>query len=368
MAAVENKHVNVVEISLDPKKHPWRRLIAFFLDSSLYTAIFFFIISGIFKVYVDSDTTFYKLVQGIISAACYLALDFLLVSKFGTSFGRWIFGFKITNEDGSYLTLSQAFVRSFNLIRYGHGFGIIIYALVRNWISWRDSFKEGDELWNTGYKHTLKDLKGSRIAIAILAFCLIVAVDVNTMLMLKDIVYRGDLTMEQYARNVNVTYTNNKMQHMEMFDRTNWHMRGDGEWEKLEGNIYYSDGNTTIRNLVVEDGYVKGVEFEKSYSNKDMVYTDRLDARNEAEVLAIIKSSKGTNYLNILNREFKTNYNDYLKMENGEWSFGDYIVSKKVEKKGFYLLSDGFYGRADNVKDKDAYFRVKVTVKKVVGN
>lgn len=80
----------------------------------------------------------YRLISTIFSLVFMIFTESFLLSRFGTTFGKWIFGIKVTTKDGHNITFADGLERTYGVIRYGLGFQIPFYNLYRQYKSYQD--------------------------------------------------------------------------------------------------------------------------------------------------------------------------------------------------------------------------------------
>jgi curved DNA-binding protein CbpA len=158
--------------------HAWRRFFARIVD--IYTLGFawlFLIFITLNYLSVDMSAFIKALdndiVAGWIMAFLWIPVESFLLSTFGTTPAKWLFGISVTTSDGNRLTFSQAFKRSFLVAIQGMSLGIITQAFAEHRLS-----KTGITLWdsNTGCIVSHKDWGKARgvsctLVVVITVFC-----------------------------------------------------------------------------------------------------------------------------------------------------------------------------------------------------
>ncbi|MCR5331435.1 MAG: RDD family protein [Lachnospiraceae bacterium] len=128
--------------------HPFKRFLARGVDMMIYMIIVVSFIRLVFEL--DPVTS---LTLGLLSDSSretlnplwmytiYLLMfiiEPLVIHFTGTTPGKLIFGVRILDASGRKLSLKAAYIRSFNLLRYGYGFMIPIYTFYRYFRSFMD--------------------------------------------------------------------------------------------------------------------------------------------------------------------------------------------------------------------------------------
>lgn len=206
--------VAVSGTSVFPK--PILRYIARFIDQMagkmIVNLIFIFILkvspvslamsSYVSQTQTDSRQSLLFSVYSILSIVIIYACEPLLLHFFGTTLGKVIFGIRILNEDGSRLTLAQAYRRSLLLLVFGCGFHLPflrIFTLVTSY----NRCKRGMVMrWDMGIKLEYPDYVTKRNVIPAVAAALGMGIFTILCVSIGNIVpNRGDITEEQFYEN-----------------------------------------------------------------------------------------------------------------------------------------------------------------------
>ncbi len=343
---------------LNPKRHPWLRYFAFSLDSVLYMLIFYLFIAVILRIQVlNYGFQYYSFLVGSV---LYVIFDALLISTLGNTLGRWILGFRLREEDGSKLSFNSALVRSFLLIKHGVGFRIPFYTQFCLFMSYRNKDDSDADIWNEGYDYKMVDLKGKRIFNLVLANILVYMLLIVSVMLSSNVRYKGELNLSQYADNVNWVYgeffTNNK-------SSVDIYLDENGEWQvDVPPNVIYEDywvGDIN-RELIVEDGIVKGLKVSEYYENEELVHS-RLGGKVKSEILSLIYSDNSTKFIQAYDKKANKVLEEFLDGENGEWDYGDYHLSKKTTAKGYLKISDDVY-ELDKKHDGKAFIKIEMSI------
>lgn len=140
---------------LGGKHHPWRRLFARTVDICTAGFVLFLLLIFAFSAAMPVQAAgFAKAVENPIVASIVLYLvwlpaEALLLSLFGTTPAKWLFGIKIAHPGGNLLSFSEALNRSFLVFVQGVGFGIPFVALFTQLFAYRRLTKTGTTLWDT---------------------------------------------------------------------------------------------------------------------------------------------------------------------------------------------------------------------------
>lgn len=140
---------------LGGQHHPWRRLFARTVD--ICTGgflLFFLLIFALSATMPEQAAGFAKAIENPIIASVVLYLIWLpaeaaLLSRFGTTPAKWLFGIRVEHPGGDLLFFSEAMNRSFQVFVQGVGLGIPFIALFTQLFAYRRLTKTGTTLWDT---------------------------------------------------------------------------------------------------------------------------------------------------------------------------------------------------------------------------
>ena len=140
---------------LGGQHHPWRRLFARTVDICTAGFVLFMLLIFAFSATMPEQAAgFAKAIENPIIASVVLYLiwlpaEALLLSLFGTTPAKWLFGIRVAHPGGDLLSLSEAVNRSFLVFVQGVGFGIPFVALFTQLFAYRRLTKTGTTLWDT---------------------------------------------------------------------------------------------------------------------------------------------------------------------------------------------------------------------------
>ena len=138
---------------VQPVRCPWRRYFARMLDLMFATLILWIVLALVFRVNVSNVGTIGEWLLGFVEWAIWIPLEGLLLSKLGTTPGKWLMGIRIEHEDGRKLTFGEAADRTWQVFVKGMGANIPIYNIYRLWKSYKAAKNGNDDdlewEWNT---------------------------------------------------------------------------------------------------------------------------------------------------------------------------------------------------------------------------
>lgn len=140
---------------LGGQHHPWRRLFARTVDICTAGFVLFMLLIFAFSATMPEQAAgFAKAIENPIIASVVLYLiwlpaEALLLSLFGTTPAKWLFGIRVAHPGGDLLSFAEAVNRSFLVFVQGVGFGIPFVALFTQLFAYRRLTKTGTTLWDT---------------------------------------------------------------------------------------------------------------------------------------------------------------------------------------------------------------------------
>jgi uncharacterized RDD family membrane protein YckC len=89
------------------------------------------------------------IIASVVLYLIWLPAEALLLSLFGTTPAKWLFGIRVAHPGGDLLSFSEALNRSFLVFVQGVGLGIPFVALFTQLFAYRRLTKTGTTLWDT---------------------------------------------------------------------------------------------------------------------------------------------------------------------------------------------------------------------------
>ncbi|MCR5767434.1 MAG: RDD family protein [Lachnospiraceae bacterium] len=170
----------------------------------------------------------------------------LLLHFTGTTLGKIIFSVRILDDSGKKLSLKAAYLRSFQLLRYGYGFLIPFYSYYRNIRSCIDC-RMGTVLpWDAGLKHSHPErFSYGRLGILIPALLVVSYTTTLSGMFFEMPPNKGPLTEEAFYENYSYVARYNSI--------------NTADFPELE--------------LHLEGNYVKSVSFTVNISDAEVIYS-----------------------------------------------------------------------------------------------
>lgn len=337
---------------------PWIRYFARSIDAAIYMILWNMFLSLVLHINI-METGFAGLVADLIAYNClFLLAEPLMLSRFGTTPGKFLFGLRVTAETGARLTHGEALHRTWTVLKKGCGFNLPVYWIIRMYKSYR-ACKDGETLdWE---QETLLWLNDRYIPLKVSGSVVILTL-LNTLALL--LVWqagalpqnRGDLTVEQYAENFNdmekyfgidrqLNLPGDSSFYGILMDDSRLILNKDGEWEKMPGTPYVTGTSENYAELpqldyTVEDGVITGLNFSASYENEDITIASYGDLM-AVSALAFLCAQDDYHLLpdapSLLYTQIKLNGDNFSGFTINE---AGVTVSCTVEYEGYELRPD----------------------------
>lgn len=239
--------------------YPWRRFLARTLDISIYNLIWTAFLMSVFHINMLTRGRIGQIFDTLVSFGIMLFIEPLLLSLFGTTPGKAIFGLKIVDSEGRPLNYRQGLERTWRVIGIGMGYNIPIYYLVRLWKSYKLCSQNERLPWDESTSYTIKDTKRYRGLLLIGAYAIIFALFITAFFEQQLPPNRGNLTVADFVENYNY-YAD-----FYGLDSSDKYLDKSGKWEKrpFDGTAYIEIGYAQMPEYIytIENGYVTGVSF-----------------------------------------------------------------------------------------------------------
>jgi len=152
-----------------PKLMLGRRFWARWLDLHVYIAVWWL---GMWASGRNIEAVMNNIWVMVGQLVPWFIVESVLIHRFGTTPGKWLLGLRVTNTDGTALSLPAATLRSVRILIGGIGFGWPLLALFCQAFSFFAAKRLGKPLWDhAGGHHVLaKPLAAWRIATMLVIF------------------------------------------------------------------------------------------------------------------------------------------------------------------------------------------------------
>ncbi len=352
---------------------PWQRLFARSLDMALYDTVLnlAWLIAFRDQSLIRIQTVpFADILWSMGLLALALALEPLWLHFWGWTPGKWLFGLKLRDEDGTRLSLAQGWERSRRVAWEGCGWNIPLWNLWRMWQGRTAGLEGQDCPWDyeEGYRYAKVERRMSGwmfvAARVLLGAALFAALLWSTLPPC-----RGALTVEKFARNYNhfrsQIMRDDALPRMEADGR--WAERADGYgqdvtvqtkvdgvWIELDASIWDEPEFT------VEDGCVKAVTLRVTGGCLDGVPSI------QREMLAVLALSGATEHWSLLNPDVDGWLEAAVKALSqpggGEVQERGLLVTRREEISGYQETGTEIYWSLIPIVGEEQHYERVVTI------
>lgn len=239
--------------------HPVRRFLARAVDLALISLAWNAVLSLVFGVNITNQSGAVDFLETLAQLAIMLFLEPLFLHLFGTTPGKWLLGLSLSDDSGARPGYMQGFYRTLGVLRWGYGWSIPIYNLVRLVKSFQ-ACADGRALpWDADSElcYKLRDEKNLRAAAAAAVWGLTIFGSVLCQGAAQLPPNSGDLTPAQFAENYN---------HFSSFTGFDGQeLTPDGQWsrELSDGTVVIdlAPGESVLDYTLAPDGTVSAVSY-----------------------------------------------------------------------------------------------------------
>ncbi|WP_312651601.1 RDD family protein [Aminipila sp.] len=310
--------------------YPWRRFFARMLDLSLYGLIWHAFTALVLNWNIQNNF-FMSLVNSFVMVGIMLLVEPLLLSKFGATLGKFVFGLIVRDLDGRRLTYKQGWVRTFGVFRKGMGYNIPLYDLLIMANCYDECKTQKWLTWEKNSLCTIKDKKFKRILVGIVIFILICGMNALVIFQADMPLHKGDITPEEYYENCNDIMS----QSNEDYGR---HLNEKGKWiqNAKKSDDFLAEVPLPNYQLTVKDGIVTGVRIELETDND--VRTFGFLKQKEVSVKSFFAAQKKMDYFQLKKSGVLNNISN--RFENYTFTQDGFKFTNQVELKGYEIKDD----------------------------
>lgn len=182
---------------------PWRRFLARSLDLLICSTIYELITGAILRTNLLDRSFLMSMVDIYMSFGILFLLEPLLLSRFGTTPGKWIFGISLRRKDGSKLSYGEGFSRLCHVFWRGFGLQIPIYNLVRLYKSYTLCSEEGEMPWDTWILYHTQPNRWYRAIGFIAVYGAVMCISVGARFWASSPLHVGAITQQEFVENYN---------------------------------------------------------------------------------------------------------------------------------------------------------------------
>lgn len=330
--------------------HPVRRFLARSIDYRIFYVLVQFLLVVVCRI---------RPLDSVVNSVISFAIPFLMIpieafmlSKWGTTPGKWLFGLSAWDKNGYTLSYEEAKTRSWRVIKEGYGFGIPGYNLYRLYKSY---MQYGDvELdWDQGVEYEYHSWTTRRKLSVVAVTIVLIGLSATSVLCAFNPKNRGELTVSQFADNYNfyvdVLDQGSGIESTLKEDGTFYNYPSDVVIIGSSGNLYPENRNFTYE---IENGNIASVIYECEYMDAFIVRP-----RPEQCLLAavtMVMSQKGNHAIDLISFLKQMEKKDFT--ESGSARYKNVDIEWVIEKSNYV----GGTGAILIQEDQDQSSRVKI--------
>lgn len=308
--------------------YPWRRFFARYFDWSVYSFLWAIVWVGIFRI---SDTGIGTTVLSwLVTLILMVLIEPLLLSCFGTTPGKAIFGLHVSAVGGGALTYGDASRWTRGALYSGEGLNIPLVNLWCNWKSYRRCRAGEAQPWEEDINYTIDDTCSWRGVLFVALEALLVAMIILLALRALAPPCYGDLSREDYIKNAN---------HMARQTKYGMYMDENGNWTlplSATGSLSWSDTSRAIPHILTDEGgSVTGITL--SYTADEAGFITDLPTQMMIAYGALSARDSGPlgfGYIRALNRYAAAEID---LSQSGSDRCGSVLLEWDVDRRGFEL-------------------------------
>lgn len=359
--------------SIPEEIHPWRRWIARWLDYALWGALVNLIWIVILRIRPVITGDLGTALFSICTMAAFVPVEAFLLSKTGTTPGKFIMGIRLEYVQGGKLPYPEALYRSLRVYTGGTGLGIPVVNLILYMLrycqltgrSWRilaryDEVEGPQQMpWDeeTELIYTERNWKRG-VALAVYLSVLIGSTVWCTLDGFRPSFRSNELTISQVAKNYNDTLAV-LSQDAQYYDK----LQEDGTRKPVSPNtVIFDMNNTSGNNLMqfsydVRNGYVHSVHIHHSWDSVTYLQPMEGDALTMACSLLLAQEGCGIREL----REFVRLYEGHLSSKSVSFTYRNLLVEWELTTE--LVLHQGTLS-PDPDEDGSATLDFRITIQK----
>lgn len=184
--------------------YPWRRYFARMLDFSVYELLYSFVLAaGFHQNLLNHNTLGWKVLNTFVVMAVMLFVEPLLLSRFRTTPGKWIFGIQVTAGDGGKPSYMQGLSRTWIVLWMGCGLYIPIISMIRLWLSYKGCSEQRPLAWEDELCCSIRDRRIWRCTAFVLAAVLLTLSLIPVNFLGQRLPNRAPLNKAEFVENYN---------------------------------------------------------------------------------------------------------------------------------------------------------------------
>ena len=207
---------------------PWRRLFARLLDMELYQLVWIALLSLGFHINMAERNALLWWLDSVICLVFMIMVEPILLSRWGTTPGKALFGLRVEKAEGGRLTYGEGNARTMSMVWKGLAWNIPIYTLFRLVKCYDVYCKRGALPWDEAQDLVVeaKPKSSLRNAAFVAATAAVLALSVLVSFAGAFPPHRDGLTPAEFAENYNFL--------AEYYGSPTYILEQDGSWTALE--------------------------------------------------------------------------------------------------------------------------------------
>jgi hypothetical protein len=333
--------------------HPWIRFFARTLDLNLYTLLWSAFAQLILR-FNSENINFGALLDSFIAFGIMLLLEPFLLSIWGTTPGKWIFGLVVRDKEGNMLSHKKAAARTWGVFGAGCGYNIPIYNLYCFYKSYKICSDMEPQSWEEDCTYIIKDTKTYRSIVFVAMLLLLIGVTYIVGLQAMMPIHRGEITAAEYAENCNdFIHYSGYLRNRTMNEQGHWtEDLDDGGYEIIMGS-----GIIPSHTMIMDGDQVIGIRIEVEITEDFLVegfYNQKMIA-----AMGFLAAQPRMNCFRLTNnqafRQIRKSFENYTDYEAGV------RIKNEVEYTGYSLVNDNLLFPKEG---EQQYFHMIFTLEK----
>lgn len=338
--------------------HPIRRFLARVTDYAILRMLLEFLLVVILRI-----RPYGEFLSNLISYGTpflMIPIASLMLYKWGTTPGKWLYGLSVFSENGCKLTFSDAMDREWQVLMEGYGFGVPFWSFLRLYKSY-SAYQEWDMDWDRFSEYQFKDWNNRQKVIVAASAAIIAVISLAT---ISDVIkprYRGDVSVSQFAANYNFYYTLVNNQFI-----ADPEMRSDGTWyPDPNGQVTFNIAGTPIYpqqnfEFQTDGSSIQTIRYENTWTDIQML--NPVTSRCEMAAVTAVMSQKGMGFFDILSFSKIMDSADLL--HDGNIVYKNIIIKWDIEAENCTLFGDLHYTADDDAKPSQASVVFEIRIQK----
>lgn len=336
--------------------HPVRRYFARMTDYAIVRLFLEFLAVIVFRIRPFGD-----FISGVISYGVpflMVPLFAFMLSRWGTTPGKWLFGLSVQSENGGNLTYSAAKEREWQVLREGFGFGIPFWSIWRLYKSY-NVYSEWEMDWDycAEYQYGIFHRKQK----SILAAALSVIVCLNLWIA-SDIVkprFRGELTVSEFAANYNFYYT-----FVDDQPERSERLQPDGTWyPETDGHVtVYVGGQPMVQSqnfqFQTENEKVCSIQYENTWT--DVFMFSPITGKCQNAAITAVMSQQGMGLWNLF--AFAEQMESVDLTEDGKITYENIEILWNIDTQNCKLINGQYFMQENESLESSVTIQFEIVI------